>query len=267
MEYTQDLEGLVESFDKEAENYEHDTNTLHHKVQEYVILKNLEAELDGNKALKILDSGGGIGRYSIILAKKGYEVVLSDISEKSLEIAKRKMREEKLDFPIVCGNAEKTNFEDREFDFVMMNGGVVCYSPDAEQCFREANRILRKKGILWFDFLNTLGWSIELANVEMQTTIAGKDEYLIKMDDWDYAAKLFSIKHIEKMLQRNGFKIKKEMGLMGIMHALPLDIRYCHEYKPETLKKYMDIEYELSTRPECVGNSWACIVCAEKEAL
>ena len=264
MEYKQDLHELIKSFNKEAETYEKDTNTLHHKVQEYVLLKNLENELNGNRKLKILDSGGGIGKFSIILAKQGYNVVLSDISEKSLEIAKTKMNEEKIKFPIICGNAEKTNFDDCEFDFVMMNGGVISYSPDAEKCIIEANRILHKRGILWFDFLNTLGWSIELANVEMQTNIADKDEYLIKMDDWDYAAKLFSIKHIKEMLKRNGFQIKKEMGLMVIMHALPLEIRYSDEYKPETLKKYMELEYELSNRSECVGNSWSCIICAEK---
>jgi ubiquinone/menaquinone biosynthesis C-methylase UbiE len=264
MEYTQDISELVKSFNKEAETYENDTDTLHHKVQEYVILKNIENELNGNKNIKILDSGGGIGKFAIVLAKKGYNVVLSDISEKSLEIAKKKMNDANVQFSIVYGNAEKTNFNDSEFDFVMMNGGVISYSPDPEKCIIEANRILRKKGILWFDYFNTLGWSIELDNVKMQTTLADKDEYLIKMDDWDYAARVFSIRYIEKMLKRNGFLVKKEMGLMGIMHALPLDIRYSNEYTPEILKKYMEIEYELSNRPECVGNSWSCIVCAEK---
>jgi 2-polyprenyl-3-methyl-5-hydroxy-6-metoxy-1,4-benzoquinol methylase len=40
----------------------------------------------------ILDAGGGPGRYSIELAKKGYDVVLVDISPKCLEIAKREIK-------------------------------------------------------------------------------------------------------------------------------------------------------------------------------
>jgi ubiquinone/menaquinone biosynthesis C-methylase UbiE len=265
MEYESNIINLKESFNKEAETYEYDTNTLHHKVQEYVIQKNLENELNRNKKLKILDSGGGIGKYAIFLAKQGYDVVLLDISDKSLSIANEKIKADKLNIQIICGNSEQTEFENNQFDFVMMNGAVISYSPNPEECIKESSRILREKGILWFDFFTTLGWSIELNNVEMQTEIAEKDECTIKMDDWDYAAKLFSIEKMENILSKNGFRIKRKMGLISIMHSLPLDIRYSNEYNPEVLEMYKKIELRLSNRADCVGNSWSCIMCAEKE--
>ncbi len=40
--------------------------------------------------MKILDAGGGPGRYTIDLAKQGYHMTLLDISDKELELAKRK---------------------------------------------------------------------------------------------------------------------------------------------------------------------------------
>ena len=42
------------------------------------------------KGMKILDAGGGPGRYTVDLAKQGYHMTLLDISDKELEVAKRK---------------------------------------------------------------------------------------------------------------------------------------------------------------------------------
>lgn len=39
----------------------------------------------------ILDAGGGSGRYTIELAKMGYQIVLMDISEVQLDIAKKRI--------------------------------------------------------------------------------------------------------------------------------------------------------------------------------
>jgi ubiquinone/menaquinone biosynthesis C-methylase UbiE len=44
----------------------------------------------------ILDAGGGPGRYTIELAKKGYEVVLLDFAPGNLELAKEKIKKEKV---------------------------------------------------------------------------------------------------------------------------------------------------------------------------
>lgn len=41
----------------------------------------------------ILNAGGGPGRYTIELAKKGYDVVLLDLSSECLKLAKKKIKE------------------------------------------------------------------------------------------------------------------------------------------------------------------------------
>ena len=40
----------------------------------------------------ILDAGGGPGRYTIHLAKKGYDVVILDLSPRCLEVARREIK-------------------------------------------------------------------------------------------------------------------------------------------------------------------------------
>jgi 2-polyprenyl-3-methyl-5-hydroxy-6-metoxy-1,4-benzoquinol methylase len=44
----------------------------------------------------ILDAGGGPGRYAIELAKLGYDIVLLDLTPELLEIAKRRIKKEKV---------------------------------------------------------------------------------------------------------------------------------------------------------------------------
>jgi len=53
-------------------------------------------QVSSQKSL-ILDAGGGPGRYTIELAKKGYQVVLLDLSPKCLEIAKREIKNAKVE--------------------------------------------------------------------------------------------------------------------------------------------------------------------------
>jgi len=65
----------------------------YHQVEFIVTMHFLEKYLP-KKGL-ILDAGGGPGRYTIELAKRGYNIILLDLIPKMLEIAKRKKK--KLD--------------------------------------------------------------------------------------------------------------------------------------------------------------------------
>ncbi|KAH7067976.1 S-adenosyl-L-methionine-dependent methyltransferase [Paraphoma chrysanthemicola] len=71
----------------EAEETRLDEGRLEFEVTMRVIESCL-SKLQLEKA-KILDNGGGPGRYAIALAKKGHSVTLSDLSGKSLDIARQ----------------------------------------------------------------------------------------------------------------------------------------------------------------------------------
>ncbi|MBA7627980.1 tRNA 5-carboxymethoxyuridine methyltransferase [subsurface metagenome] len=77
----------------------------------------------------ILDAGGGPGRYTIELAKRGYGVVLIDIVPKQLEIARRKIRKtgvERKVKQIVEGSIVNLSmFKDNTFDAVLCIGGPL----------------------------------------------------------------------------------------------------------------------------------------------
>jgi len=256
---------LKESFDKIAKLYDEETNTFHHKIRSYVTIENILLELPKNKNIKILDSGGGTGKYSIYFKKLGYDVILSDISPQSLEIARKKAINENIKITTEVCDSENKSFPDKNFYFVMMNGGVISYTPNPEKLLKEACRILKPNGLLWFDFLNSLGWAIETTDPEFKTELALEEDRLIQLPDWDYPARVMSLDKVKKLLKAKNFRVKSQYGLVLLSNSLSLDKRYSKEYDQDILEKYQKIELELSRRPDCVGSSWSCSICAIKE--
>jgi len=74
----------------------------------------------------VLDAGGGPGRYSIELAKKGYSVVLLDLSTQCLELAKKKIArarvKDKVEQIVEGSVTDMSMFDDEQFDAVLCLG-------------------------------------------------------------------------------------------------------------------------------------------------
>ncbi|NIQ07970.1 MAG: class I SAM-dependent methyltransferase [Candidatus Korarchaeota archaeon] len=76
----------------------------------------------------ILDAGGGPGRYTIELAKRGYDVVLLDIDKKQLRRAREKIQERGVEEKVKIIHGSVTKLKDLEsdtFDAVLCLGGVL----------------------------------------------------------------------------------------------------------------------------------------------
>ena len=260
----QESNALKISFDKIAKSYDEEINTFHHGISSFVTTENLLFELPKNKNIRILDSGGGTGKFTLYLKKLGYDVALSDISSESIEEAKRKAADQDIKIETYICNSESTPFNNDSFDFIMMNGGVISYTPNPISLLHEANRILKRGGLLWFDFLNSLGWAIETQQAETKAELALENEKLIQMPDWDYPARLFSLDRIKQLLNESKFKLKSQYGLVLLSNSLSIETRYSIEYDLDLLEKYKKIELYLSRQEDCIGASWGCSICAEK---
>jgi SAM-dependent methyltransferase len=101
---------------------------------------------------RILDAGGGPGRYTIELAKMGYEVVLQDISPEQLRIAKQNFQQcdeqvAKRVTRIVEGSiTDLSEFEDGSFDSVLSLGALSHLIVESERktAAGELVRVLRE---------------------------------------------------------------------------------------------------------------------------
>ena len=106
---------------------------------------------------RILDVGGGPGRYSIELAKAGHRVTLLDLSSRSVEMARQKARELNVHiYEFVHGDAlDLSRFPDEAFDVVLLMGPLyhLVEAQDRDRAIREALRVLTPGGFLFASFI------------------------------------------------------------------------------------------------------------------
>lgn len=112
----------------------------------------------------ILDAGGGPGRYTIELAKRGYDVILLDITPKLLDKAKKEIEKAGVQGrvkQIVEGSiTELSAFTDETFDAVLCLGGPLNHLLDEGQRRRaseELVRVARRGSPLFVSVINRLG--------------------------------------------------------------------------------------------------------------
>ena len=83
---------------------------------------------------RILDIGGGPGRYSIYFAQKGCDVTLVDLSEGNIALAKEKAKEQNVTFSAFAKNCLELDALDLgQFDHVFLMGPLYHLKEEAEQ--------------------------------------------------------------------------------------------------------------------------------------
>ena len=100
---------------------------------------------------KVLDAGGGFGRYSIPLAERGCQVTHLDLSPRMVEEAAKIAKERgisSIEFEI--GKVQDlSRFPDRFFDLVISLDAPVSYAyPEEKKALRELGRVAKDKLII-----------------------------------------------------------------------------------------------------------------------
>lgn len=105
---------------------------------------------------KVLDIGGGPGRYSIYLAQKGCDVTLFDLSEGNLVFAEKKSQEYGISFKTVCGDAcIADELLSEQFDHILLMGPMyhLLEESDRTNAVTAALSLLKTGGILFASFI------------------------------------------------------------------------------------------------------------------
>ncbi|WP_232623087.1 class I SAM-dependent methyltransferase [Pareuzebyella sediminis] len=124
-------------------------------VFEFARIKTLIEKYLTPSSAKIVDVGGGPGKYSEWLARKGHSVSLVDPVPKHIELAKRRAGALKNKFHARLGEARNLDYPDNLADLVILHGPLyhLQNKEDREKAIAEAKRVIRPGGIV-------LGFSI-----------------------------------------------------------------------------------------------------------
>ena len=100
----------------------------------------------------VLDLGCGNGRHALYFAREGFAAAGIDISETAIDWASEWAKREKLDIDFRVGDISHLPFADGSFD-VIVSHGVLDHipMPQAQAAMTEAARVLRPRGLFYFD--------------------------------------------------------------------------------------------------------------------
>jgi len=215
----------------------------------------------------ILDAGGGPGRYAIELAKLGYNVVLLDLTPELLEIAKRRVKKEKIQNKvkqILQGSIDNLSmFEDNSFDAIVCLGGVLSHIVNRKQRIKAINesiRVAKKNAPIFIAVIGRLAVCMNSINYLWPEMLKAPDVYRRFTIRGDYfggygfaPCHFYSPEELKKEFE-NKTKVLEMVGLEGIFSTHQK--RYNRVYK---LKKYNKILWEMHlktcTEPSIVGIS------------
>ncbi len=197
---------------------------LYHKIT----LDNIRRFLPKEKDAAILDAGGGTGIWSIELARMGYHVVLTDISEGMLGKARKKVSELKLDNQIeikisnICNMPE---FGDNQFAMVLCEGDPLSYCGDHHVAIKELARVVQPGGIVITSVDNrasALNWlrdKDDPAAVE-QLLETGKVVMPQGREEFRYVIHAFTPEELRELFESNGLSVERVIGKLVIAHRL-----------------------------------------------
>jgi ubiquinone/menaquinone biosynthesis C-methylase UbiE len=141
------------------------------------------------KGKKVLDVGAGTGRVACELFNRGAQVTALDVSEKILDVLKKKNAKIKT----VVGEAEILPFEKETFDAVVA-AFLVVHLKDLSRFFDEVYRVLKPGGEFLF------------------TNINQKEPPIVKTKAGDIQIKSFYHRpdRIREILEKFAFSIEQE---------------------------------------------------------
>lgn len=186
----------------------------------------------------ILDAGAGPGRYTIDLAKKGYDVVLLDFSKGNVELAKAKVKvakQEKKVKDFIQGTITNlSKFKDNSFDAVICLGGPLSHvkKNERQMAINELIRVAKKNAPI---FVSVMGKYAILLNAIKKWPNEVKDSInfkrlLIDGDDYNWGSiknsgknisfcHFFTVAELEKLFPKNKVKELEIAGLEGFASA------------------------------------------------
>ncbi len=119
-------------------------------VFEFERTKQLISKFLSPSPLKIIDVGGGTGKYAEWLANNGHQVNLVEPVLKHIHIAKSRSAQLKNPYNVKQGEAKTLNFPNQYADLVILHGPLYHLQSKADRfkAIAEAKRVLKKGGTI-----------------------------------------------------------------------------------------------------------------------
>ncbi|QTH64179.1 methyltransferase domain-containing protein [Psychrosphaera ytuae] len=242
------------NFDKSNSTFKKNIyGTSKGKVREAILQRDLTLILEKSFAegtrLKVLDVGGGQGQLAFFLAALGHDVVLTDISNEMLDVARNYADQNKVTNITIqqmslqaCGDT----FKD-EFDLVLCHA-VFEWLEDPKSGFDILASLVKPNGLLSFMYYNKVGQT--LSNL-----VYGNFEYIKDGMKGRKVVKLnpqssLDADTVANWVNKHGLSIVLQSGVR-CFHDYMRDINKWQDDLPGIIE--MELEYSLKSPYNQIG--------------
>jgi SAM-dependent methyltransferase len=214
---------------------------------------------------RVLDLGGGPGKWTIWLARRGHRVVLADLSPGLLEIARRELAEAGVEPEAVLevDARDLGRFKAGEFDAVLALGPFyhLVAAADRALAAREANRVLRPGGVLFATVMTRYPW---LLGVLLEAGSSRVEDVRRVLEDGVYRnnepgrfteAYLYRPDEVAPFFEGSGFETVRVMASQSFLYLAQEQVAELHERDAEAYAALLDIAYQAATDPSILGIS------------
>ena len=212
---------------------------------------------------KVLDIGGGPGRYSVYLAENGCDVTLFDLSPENVNHASKYAEAHGLSVRAICGDAREVNsLIDEQFDHILLMGPLyhLLDEPDRIKAVDSALGLLKTGGLLFAAFISMSGGLVfGLREAPEQIAEPYEERFLVPLvsgESFSGAAftQAFFINQHEVIPFMSRFPLKK-LHLFGQESVLAPNVHTFMEQPPEIKKALLDLAEKLCEKEEYL--SWS----------
>ncbi len=210
---------------------------------------------------KVLDLGGGPGRYAVYLAERGCDVTLADLSQKNVDFGLAKAAE--LGLPLKglqVDSRDLSAVEDQQYDAVLCMGPMyhLKSESDREKTIRECLKKLKPNGTIFVAFVSSYAfiWDYLIHNPELILDQERKTQLNMIVEDDNFAGKGFSDnffvspKNVLPFFDQ--FHLKK-LHLVNCESFLYLREPELLKSSPEVINAWLDLAEQVCEREDLLS--------------
>ncbi|MBN2857178.1 MAG: methyltransferase domain-containing protein [Candidatus Delongbacteria bacterium] len=261
----EDMSKLAKGYDARSEHEynrlsRHAYNSLEQITNLHFIKKYVK------KGNRVLDAGGGPGKYLLDFSKLGFKTTILDISKGNIKYAKSSVKnspksvQNKIENFIVGDVRKLDMFDSNSFDSVLSLGATLSHIPTEKDRIKAIKELVRVVKVNSYVFISVVGFYSVLKTVPfyLDGDICNPDYDLLYKTGDDFRDGIgfhfYKAEELKKQAKKCGLEIIEMYGCESLSSNLVDQTNLLAEDKKKW-KKWKEIVIEMANVPAVVDNS------------